>query len=137
PEGDFRFEVGTSATVGNRFSSGPSYNPVNLNVWTHLAFVQQVEAQGIAGRRVLYLNGVETASTAAHPPIYNPAPSQTRIAVMRGSWDHRRTAGFIGQAENIAVFQHALHQNEITSLTSMADMPADHVLKVNIVLSML
>lgn len=42
--------------------------------------------------------------------ILASARLQTRMAIMRGSWSHNRNAGFIGQAENIEVFQRALSQ---------------------------
>ncbi|QRV95514.1 regulator of telomere elongation helicase 1 [Ceratobasidium sp. AG-Ba] len=126
PERDFRFEIGVQGDP-DRFSSEPRGNAVDLNVWTHLAFVQQVNDNGPVGRRTLYLNGAEIVSTLSNPPIYNPSPSQTRMAIMRGSWDHKRTAGFIGQAENIAIVQRALSQVLAPDARPAASVPLNHI----------
>ncbi|KAJ1301914.1 hypothetical protein OPQ81_000753 [Rhizoctonia solani] len=86
---------------------------------------------GIATRkcpyiRALYSNGKEIVSSDANIHIYNPTPAQTRMALMRGSWDQLRTAGFIGQVEDVSLFQRVLGQDEIISRASRVNAPADH-----------
>ncbi|KAG8688014.1 hypothetical protein FRC11_006213 [Ceratobasidium sp. 423] len=137
PERDFRFEIGIgdkpnglkpnqSNVDPDRLSSGKSSPEVPLNVWTHLTFTQQVDSNGAITKRALYLNGKELISSNINIHIFNPTPTQTRMALMRGSWDQRRSAGFVGQVEDVSVFQRVLEQDEIMSRASKINAPADH-----------
>ncbi|CAE6337537.1 unnamed protein product [Rhizoctonia solani] len=123
PEGHWRFEIGvhndgphpfpgSSQADPDRFASESCHSPVQLKVWSHLTFFQQVEENGVVTKRALLLNGTELASSPANIHIYNPAPLQTHVqlAILRGSWDKFRTAGFLGQVENLAVYQRVLDQ---------------------------
>ncbi|KAG8736578.1 hypothetical protein FRC10_009151 [Ceratobasidium sp. 414] len=130
PEGDFRFEVGTRSDP-QRCHSTKSSSKVNLNVWTHLAFSQQVDRSGSVGRRVLYLDGEEVASKQAPGSIYNPAPSMTRMAILRGVWGYKRNAPFVGQVENIGVYQRTMSKGEVVTRASRVNAPADHGWQTN------
>ncbi|CAE6481247.1 unnamed protein product, partial [Rhizoctonia solani] len=97
PERDWRFEIGIRNEGARRFpgsgysdpdrsASGSSHNPVQLKVWNHLTFFQQVEDNGIVTKRALLLNGKELVSSPADVHIYNPASEQVRLVILRGSW---------------------------------------------------
>ncbi|CAE6455518.1 unnamed protein product [Rhizoctonia solani] len=137
PEQDFRFEIGirdkpndlkpgSSGVDPDRLSSGPSNSKAPLHVWTHLTFTQQVDSNDSVIRRMLYSNGKELVTSDAKVHIHNPTPAQTRIVLMRGSWDRYRSAGFVGQVEDVSVFQRVLEQDEIVSRASKLNIPADH-----------
>ncbi|CAE6454402.1 unnamed protein product [Rhizoctonia solani] len=137
PEGDWRFEIGihrdkthsfpgSNYTDSDRLASGSSHTPVQLRVWTHLTYFQQVEENGVVTKRALLLNGKPLVSSNADIHMYNPDPSKTQMALLRGSWDKRRTAGYLGQIENIAVFQRVLGQDEISAQAENSNMPAEH-----------
>jgi hypothetical protein len=75
PERDFRFAVATSSGL-DYIGSVHSGREVALNVWTHIVFTQQVDANGQVERRTLYLDGQELVSSNQSTPSYNPAPVQ-------------------------------------------------------------
>ncbi|CAE6512795.1 unnamed protein product [Rhizoctonia solani] len=144
PGGEFRFELGVRATRDNsslvpsnlidtdydRLTLGPSDTGAPLHIWTHLAFVQQIDDSGDVGGRTLYLDGKELLKSSGNNHIYNPAPSQTRMALMRGCWDHQRTNGFVGQIEDVASSSviDEIHcvKDELASRSSKEKMPLDH-----------
>ncbi|CAE6540336.1 unnamed protein product [Rhizoctonia solani] len=127
PEQDFQLEIAISGTSdSDRLSLGSSTTTTPLNVWNHLAFVQQIGEDGSIDRRTLYINGIEVLKSPAKAHIYNPGPSQIRMALMRGCWDRKRTSGFLGQIENITLFRRALDQEELINRGSKEHKPAVH-----------
>ncbi|CAE6452144.1 unnamed protein product [Rhizoctonia solani] len=137
PDQDFQLEIavgdvpddssqGPNPTDKNRLPLGPSATTTRQNQWNHLAFVQHVGEDGSVDRRTLHMNGSELLRSTEKAQIYNPAPSQTRMAFMRGCWNRKRSTGFLGQIENITLFRRALDQEELTDRASEENKPAVH-----------
>jgi hypothetical protein len=73
PDSDYVFGFAINSNLEYINTRGDRQAP--LNVWTHIAFTQQVGSRGVI-RRVLYLDGGESISYNAQNTIYNPTPGQ-------------------------------------------------------------